>query len=189
MWWYKRLIWWKSIIGGLKICGGGDQHQWKDISSQGLSGGILTIWDDSILECLDELIGPNTLSQKFKNKADGFGWYLTDVYSPCTYWDRDEFWEEVEDLTGWVGDAWCMAGDFNATMRRRERNKHGGSIRWLRFFNEFMEKHELIDLPLNWGRFTWSNMQADSLLCRLDRVLVYPTFEGKHNWKDQHGKW
>lgn len=49
---------------------------------------------------------------------------------------------------------------------------------------EVMEEEEdfsikLIDLPLNGGLYTWSNMQSDLLLCRLDRVLVSPEFESK----------
>ncbi|XP_026416535.1 uncharacterized protein LOC113311968 [Papaver somniferum] len=98
---------------------------------------------------------------------------------PCTYWERWEFWIELEDLIGWATNHWVITGDFNAIRRRRERNKPGGSSRNSRLFNEYMEEHGLIDLPLNGGQFTWSNMQADPLLCRLDRILVTPQFEGK----------
>lgn len=45
---------------------GNDQYKWKDIPSPGMSDGLLTIWHNSMLECIDDLLGPNTLSQKFK---------------------------------------------------------------------------------------------------------------------------
>ncbi|XP_026441099.1 uncharacterized protein LOC113340093 [Papaver somniferum] len=167
----KMNNWWVKNIWG------NDQFKWKDIPSQGLSGGLLTKWDDTLFECIDEAVGPNTLSQKLKSKTEDYEWCITNVYSPCTYWESWEFWVELEDLTGWATEHWVIAGDFNAIRRRRARNKPGESRRNNRLFNEFMEVHTLIDLPLNGRLYTWSNMQPDPLLCRLDRILVFPHFE------------
>lgn len=81
---------------------GNNNCQWKDTPSQGLSGGLLTIWDDTLLEKKNELIGPNTLSHIFKSKTEDFEWTVTNVYSPCSYWEREEFWEEMDDTAGWA---------------------------------------------------------------------------------------
>lgn len=64
-------------------------------------------------------------------------------------------------------------------MQKKERKKYGGSKRNKRLFNEYMEEHNMVDLPLNGGLYTWSIMQPVALLCRLVRILVSPPFEGK----------
>ena len=39
-------------------------------------------------------------------------------------------------------------------------------------FNRFISHHDLIDIPLKGRSFTWSNMQADPLLEKLDWVFT-----------------
>ncbi|XP_026452081.1 uncharacterized protein LOC113352481 [Papaver somniferum] len=165
---------------------GNNNNKWRIIPSRGLSGGIITIWDDTQLSCIDELIGPNSLSQKVKCRSDNFEWSLSNVYSPCEYDERLEFWVDMEDLIGWLSDACVLAGDWNATRRAAERNKEGGRTRSRRLFNEFLEQHPFIDLPLLGGKYTWSNMKTQPLLCRLDRILVSIAFAGKFPHLAQH---
>ena len=44
-------------------------------------------------------------------------------------------------------------------------------------FSDYIMEEELMDLPLEGDRFTWSNLIASS---RLDRFLVSPEWEGDH---------
>lgn len=39
-------------------------------------------------------------------------------------------------------------------------------------FNDWINHHNLVDLPLHGVEFTWSNMQKDPVICHLDRFLV-----------------
>ena len=42
----------------------------------------------------------------------------------------------------------------------------------MRGFNDWIQFHDLVDLPLRGADFTWSNMQTKPVMSRLDRFLV-----------------
>jgi exonuclease III len=46
-------------------------------------------------------------------------------------------------------------------------------------YNWIVNTYKLRDLPLNGGRFTWSNNQSDPTLERLDGVLISKHWEAK----------
>jgi hypothetical protein len=53
-----------------------------------------------------------------------------------------------------------------------DRNRGGGNVDDMLLFNDIIRAQNLIDLPLQGGTFTWSNMQSDPLLERLDWFLT-----------------
>lgn len=59
-------------------------------------------------------------------------------------------------------------GDFNFCRQPSDRNKLGGDVNGMLLFNEAINNLGLIELPLKGRKFTWSNMQKDPLLERLD---------------------
>ena len=63
---------------------------------------------------------------------------------------------------------WIVMGDFNFIRKPDDRNKPGGDINNMLLFNEAISKLGLIELPLKGRKYTWSNMQQDPLLERLD---------------------
>jgi hypothetical protein len=58
--------------------------------------------------------------------------------------------------------------DFNFIRKPSDRNKPGGDVNDMLIFNEAISNLGLIELPLMGKRFTWSNMQQDPLLEKLD---------------------
>ena len=44
-------------------------------------------------------------------------------------------------------------------------------------FSEFVEDHNLVDLPLEGGSFTWSSGSDQPAMSRIDRALVTPDWE------------
>jgi hypothetical protein len=70
-------------------------------------------------------------------------------------------------------DAWCVLGDFNAVCsceERRSRSTISGNDDFAPF-NNFIDDHYLIDLPLCGRNFTW--YRGDGLsMSRLDRFLL-----------------
>lgn len=48
----------------------------------------------------------------------------------------------------------------------------------MRDFSDWIRNHGLVDLPLRGVNFTWSNMQENLVMYRLDRFLV------STNWLD-----
>ena len=67
---------------------------------------------------------------------------------------------------------WCCFGDFNVV--RFPSEWRGGSrlTSAMEKFSEFIEDLNLIDLPLEGGRFTWSSGTEQPSMSRIDRALV-----------------
>jgi hypothetical protein len=63
---------------------------------------------------------------------------------------------------------WIIMGDFNLIRKPSDRNKPGGNVNDMLSFNEAISNLGLIEVPLKGKKFTWSNMQHDPLLERLD---------------------
>jgi hypothetical protein len=63
---------------------------------------------------------------------------------------------------------WALGGDFNLFRNPENRNKPGGDIREMCMFNEMITDLDLVEIPFSGRNFTWSNMQSDPLLVKLD---------------------
>jgi hypothetical protein len=66
---------------------------------------------------------------------------------------------------------WLIMGDFNFIISPNDRNKPGGNISEMLKFNEAISNLGLVEIPLKGRKFTWSNMQVDPLLEKLDWVF------------------
>ncbi|XP_026442082.1 uncharacterized protein LOC113341411 [Papaver somniferum] len=167
--WFARQLWYD------------DNFDWFYIPSVGSSGGLLTIWDSSRFEKLDERLGFNNIASVFSTRVNGFKWAVVDAYSPCEhtceYNSRTDFWVDMDATRRWWSGPICIAGDMDAVRSGEERNRGVGDRRNTSLLNNFIQEHELIDQPLIGGAFTWSNNQVIPLLCRLDRFLFSHDFE------------
>ncbi|XP_026416824.1 uncharacterized protein LOC113312278 [Papaver somniferum] len=170
--WFVRQLWYDSDFG------------MEVLPSQGAVGnsdGLITIWDNTTLELLDKRLGLNYITCLFRFRSTGFKFLLTNAYSPCDHDRRETFWSDLAQVRAWSSESWCFVGDVNAVRSDAERNKPGRDARNMKFLDDFISDQELIDLPLHGGAYTWINKQNDHFLCRLDRCLVYITFDAKFN--------
>ncbi|XP_026417333.1 uncharacterized protein LOC113312811 [Papaver somniferum] len=135
----------------------------------GNSGGLVTIWDNANLELLEKRMGFNSISCLFRFRSNDFKFILTNAYSPCDYNLREVFLNDLAEIRLWSSEAWCFTGDANSVRSDAERNKPGGDTRNMDFLNNFIFDHELMDLPLNGGSYTWSNKHDDPLFCSVRR--------------------
>ena len=72
-----------------------------------------------------------------------------------------------------------MGGDFNVV---RFPSEHSGSTVFtvaMREFSDFISEQSLIDLPLEGGSFTWSNLQEVESKARLDSFLFSTNWKAK----------
>lgn len=69
-------------------------------------------------------------------------------------------------------ELWLIVGDFNLLRSLDNRNKPGGNVNDMLFSNEVIQRLGLIEIPLKGRNFTWSNMQDDALLQKLDWVFM-----------------
>jgi hypothetical protein len=61
-------------------------------------------------------------------------------------------WDELVGLMSWWEMPWCIGGDFNVV-----RFPSAGFSAAMEEFSDFIFLHNLVDLPLDDGQFTWSN--------------------------------
>jgi len=89
--------------------------------------------------------------------------------------EKKEIWNEVCGFRqGQISKAWCVIGDFNSIRRQEERKNvisYTYYSREIKGFNDFIERAELVDIPLVGRKFTWfkPNGLVKSII---DRVLV-----------------
>ncbi|OVA13055.1 Endonuclease/exonuclease/phosphatase [Macleaya cordata] len=120
------------------------------------------------------------LTVHFTNKLDHFSQSFFGIYGPNVPRLRQDFWQELIDLYGHANNTWVLWGDFNVIRCCNE--KRGGSrlTKSMRDFSNLVSTLNLVDLPLNGDKYTWSNGQAHPTMYRLDRFLISTAFENKY---------
>ena len=80
-------------------------------------------------------------------------------------------WEELTGLISWWDLPWCLGGDFNIIRFSLER-LGAANCTWAMYgFFDFISFHGLMDIPMEGGLYTWSNISSAS---RIDRFLFSP---------------
>jgi hypothetical protein len=69
-------------------------------------------------------------------------------------------------------DDWILVGDFNLIRSLSDRNKPSGNVGDMNLFNDLIQHLDVVDIPFLGKHFTWSNMQEDPLLEKLDWVFT-----------------
>lgn len=76
-------------------------------------------------------------------------------------------------------------GDFNLIRNPENRNRTGGNMGVMMLFNDLIHHLDLVDIAFEGRAYTWSNMQDNPLLQKLDWVftssswtLQYPDTKG-----------
>jgi hypothetical protein len=144
--------------------------------SDGSSGGLIVIWNSAIFkgELVQNLAWATTI--KLLSTQSSSFWYLSNIYGPCTGEDRNNFVQWLYDLHIDDSENWILMGDYNFYRSHNDRNRDGGNIDDMLLFSDIIRAQNLIDLPLNGATYTWSNMQSEPLLERLDWFLT------SNNW-------
>lgn len=69
---------------------------------------------------------------------------------------------------------WCIGGDFNVVRFLMERLGANRMTQQMWQFNNFIEDHDLVDLPLRVTSFSWTNNQDRRVCSLLDGFLFMP---------------
>ena len=139
---------------------------WLYLSSKGASGGILLIWDQRVVEKIEEIVGHFLVCCRFKNVSDQFEWAFTGVYGPNLNRKRQLMWEEwiAGGLSHGVWEVILMLFVFYWRGLGAGRFSHS-----MYDFSDFISPHGLMDNPLEGGLYTWSNSTSTS---RIDHSLL-----------------
>ena len=162
----------------LRNLGGGRLNKWEFLPSLGASGGILIGWDDQLFAYFDTYMGQFSLSLKFRSLLDNFDWWLTREYGPCSANLKPLFLDELHQLFGSLGNNWVIGGDFNLTRFSHEHSNRSGVSPIMTRFNDFIATVSLLDLSPNSSfLYTWSNFQENTIMVKLYRFLISPSWE------------
>lgn len=67
---------------------------------------------------------------------------------------------------------WLLLGDFNLMRKPEDRNRDGGDIAEMFMFNNAISVLGLNEIVLQGMKYTWSNMQPNHLLEKIDWVFT-----------------
>lgn len=102
---------------------------------------------------------------------------LVSIYGPAHDENKEDFITELSQICAKRNCPMLMGGDFNILRYNSDKNKNFSSNKFTDLFNWVINTHELRDLNMNGGIFTWSNNQEIPTLERLDRILISEDWE------------
>ena len=93
------------------------------------------------------------------------------MYCPFDDSARNATWVGLDSVRlQWIL-AWCLIGDFNLIRYPVERLDCNSFSSAMFKFSGFIEKNNLVDLPLEGGDYTWFHDSDNPSMPRIDRAL------------------
>ena len=151
---------------------------WVALDAVQTAGGGLLMWDRRVLERSECLVGSFSVSVRRCGVGNGFTWACSGVYGSIDNNERSLMWDELVGVQHYWNVPWCYIGDFNIVRFPSERLGYSRLTPAMELFSEFIGDLNLIDLPLEGGRYTWSSGSNQPSMSRIDRVLV------SHDWEE-----
>jgi hypothetical protein len=108
---------------------------------------------------------------KLTSLMTGQEWYLTNVYGLCTADGKAEFTNWLYNFDASALDLWIVMGDFSLIRCPENRNRPDGNVNEMLLFSDVISHLDLVEVPLKNRAFTWSNMQSNCLLEKLDWIF------------------
>lgn len=147
---------------------------WAATLADGYSKGILVLWHNSIGQVSLIAVSKQALHIIIStNPSNNF--MVSVIYNSTRFRKQCFLWHELSKLTS-LRLPWIVLGDFNSILCKSE---HRGGLfayydRKSRFFLDFVNSNNLIDLNFTGSSYTWCNNQSGLARrwARLDRCLV-----------------
>ncbi|GKV10561.1 hypothetical protein SLEP1_g21905 [Rubroshorea leprosula] len=158
-----------------------DEFEWVFKPSNGLSGGLICVWNLGVFKKDRVYEGENYIGVYGFWGKDAVPVHIINVYSPCNITSKRALWQELKLLVLGTKGNWCLVGAFNAVKSRQERAEGKGSTTEMREFEDFIRDSNLVDLPLCGRRYTWYQVNGASMN-RIDRFLL--SEDWLLNWND-----
>jgi chemotaxis regulatin CheY-phosphate phosphatase CheZ len=104
-------------------------------------------------------------------------WDLVFVYGASEEEDKEMFLSELAAVCSNRKKSYVDWGDFNILRFSFEKNKWMRRNKWSSLFNAIINSHDLREIDMSGGQYTWSNNQINPTLEKLDRFLMSSDWE------------
>lgn len=139
---------------------------WIYLPSHGASGGILFGGDSNKIEITQHSLHQFCIDIHLINKLDQNAWQFTIVYGPTIRSLKKALWIELDSLRIGMTKHWLLCGDFNVIRNHQEKSGPNFDIKISKMFNNFINRHNLVEHKLQTRRFTWASGVNFALLDR-----------------------
>jgi hypothetical protein len=136
--------------------------------SVGALGGLFTNWNDNLFEGVLHCINSYSVTMKLTSRLFGQSIHVTNGYGPLVPNEKAGFISWLYNLEISSFEDGIILGDFNLIRSPKNRNCPGGSISEMALFNDVILHLDLAEIGFQNRAYTWSNMQDNALLEKLD---------------------
>jgi hypothetical protein len=143
----------------------GKEYSWNWIPACGRVGAILCGVKLDKFDILSYEVGCFSIVADVRDKKLNKNWTLAPVSGPTHEERRELFLTEISLICCNRKAPVIRGGDFNILRYSSEKNKNFSGNRFADMFNCIINTHNLRDIHMNGGKYTWSNNQE------------YPTLE------------
>eukprot|EP00253_Pinus_taeda_P033736 PITA_33736 len=147
--------------------------------SEGASGGIGIIWNKNKWEIINSQFCNWWVRTDLKNKGSQEIYYIYNIYAPNHYRDKGRCWDTISlDLQSVQNRNIILGGDLNLIRNVEEKlggNYHADPSRDM--LESIIQSHNLMDIPLSNGKYTWSNKRTGSFNIK-ERLDIFLLQEG-----------
>ncbi|XP_019262174.1 PREDICTED: uncharacterized protein LOC109240008 [Nicotiana attenuata] len=95
--------------------------QMIEVPSQGQSGGILLLWDASVVKVHDFVRNNQEIHAVIEVLPLKITWLFSSVYASTKLFKRLEMWNNIEKISKTVNGPWLLWGDFNDVINYNDK--------------------------------------------------------------------
>lgn len=154
-----------------------NQFVWKWIPSVGKSGGILGFFKSDRFDVEHYSFGRYHIRVQVMDKKLKKPYAIVIVYGAAQEEHKDEFLIELGAACADQQLPLLIGGDFNIIRFDADKNTRRRKSKRTDMFNAIIDTHELREIRMSGGQYTWSNNHEIPVLEKLDRVLVNDSWE------------
>lgn len=121
----------ETRIGGSdsnKVCKKIGIKGWVHLEARGFSSGVWVLWNDDEIN-IKVLYTQRHFIHMLVKQSNGQPWEMTAIYASPNHQQRNGIWNELNLIR--CRDPWLLIGDFNYTLKDRERSSEEGMSRRL----------------------------------------------------------
>lgn len=150
-------------------------------TSTGLSGGIMTFWNNELIELQASVSQSGGLGCKFKERKKWEVFIVINIYAPQDKGAKIELLENLSICLSKEQDTpIIIVGDFNMVKAKEEMLNCEVDSKEIEVFNDWLNSNNLVDLPIVNANYSW--IGRENKRSRIDRMVMNISFHEKASW-------